>query len=231
MTSPNDHEPPAPRYTKPPRRYWKATEPFCDLKLSHWVTIGLTVALVVVYLLQANIMRWQLGEMEFQRRPWVWAKVAVSDPLTYRDSEARVGLQFKLRDTGVTPAYQAHVEVSGFPEMPNFRTDPGTRCHNPPANYPSGVSVFPGAVWKLGENFPIDIKNKAVIAPYIVVCTFYRFAGERDWHHTPAIYELRMKRSAIRPDRACCGFGVSDGSVPAESMELQSVPYGRDIPN
>ena len=64
---------PQPR-SKPPKRYWHASEPFVDLKLSHWVEIVLTVALVfvgvsqlVVYTHQAGIMRKQLNEMQAQR--------------------------------------------------------------------------------------------------------------------------------------------------------------------
>ncbi len=64
---------PQPR-SKPPKRYWHASEPFVDLKLSHWVEIVLTVALVfvgvsqlVVYTYQAGIMRKQLNEMQAQR--------------------------------------------------------------------------------------------------------------------------------------------------------------------
>jgi hypothetical protein len=59
----SDSQPSEQQKAKPPRRHWKATESFFDLKLSHWVEIALTAALVgigigqlVIYSRQANIM-------------------------------------------------------------------------------------------------------------------------------------------------------------------------------
>jgi hypothetical protein len=58
-----DPDPQGKKAKKPPRRYWKATEPFCDLKFSHLIEIFLTLSLVgvgasqvLVYLRQAGIM-------------------------------------------------------------------------------------------------------------------------------------------------------------------------------
>jgi len=66
VSSSGNPEPHKQETAKPPKRNWQATEPFCDLKLSHWVGILLTAALVVVgisqfvvYLRQASIMREQ----------------------------------------------------------------------------------------------------------------------------------------------------------------------------
>lgn len=54
------------QHDKPPRRHWKATEPFFDLKLSHWIGIILTAALVgvgvgqiIIYAREARIMQTQ----------------------------------------------------------------------------------------------------------------------------------------------------------------------------
>ena len=59
----SDPQPSEQQSAEPPRRHCKATESFFDLKLSHWVEIGLTAALVgigvgqlIIYSRQANIM-------------------------------------------------------------------------------------------------------------------------------------------------------------------------------
>ena len=56
---------------KPPKRRWQATQPFHDLKLSHWVQIALTAALIFVgvsqlyvYVNQATVMHGQLSVMQ-----------------------------------------------------------------------------------------------------------------------------------------------------------------------
>ena len=51
---------------KPPRRHWKATEPFIDLKASHWVEILLTIALIGVGLSQIYVYWRQAGIMKTQ---------------------------------------------------------------------------------------------------------------------------------------------------------------------
>ena len=58
---------------KPPRRYWQAAERFVDLRLSHWIQIVLTIALLIVaasqaliYFRQAKIMGRQTALMNGQ---------------------------------------------------------------------------------------------------------------------------------------------------------------------
>jgi hypothetical protein len=60
---------------EPPRRHWKAAEPFFDLKFSHWIEILLTVGLVgiglgqiVIYSRQAAIMDKQVTIADTQNK-------------------------------------------------------------------------------------------------------------------------------------------------------------------
>ena len=66
MSGISDRQPSEQQSAKPPRRRWEATESFFDLKLSHWVEIALTAALVgigigqlIIYSRQATIMATQ----------------------------------------------------------------------------------------------------------------------------------------------------------------------------
>jgi hypothetical protein len=112
---------------KPPKRYWKATEPFCDLKLSHWVEIFLTLALVfvgvsqlIVYNRQASIMdeqtkisSRQLDAMEIEKRPWIRANVELKE-LRFTewagDKFINTILVFDLKNYGESPA--ANIVIS-----------------------------------------------------------------------------------------------------------------------
>lgn len=104
--------------TKPPRSKWRASKSFFDLKLSHWIEILLTAALVyvgtsqlLVYRRQAKIMgvqahiaKDQLDEMHTQRRPWIFADISLVGDVESDQSGLRATLQFTLHNAGNLPA-------------------------------------------------------------------------------------------------------------------------------
>jgi hypothetical protein len=53
---------------KPPKRFWNGSDPFVDLRLSHWVEIALTIALLGVGYLQWTVYRRQAGIMDTQTK-------------------------------------------------------------------------------------------------------------------------------------------------------------------
>ena len=62
----SNEQPPASQDGKPPKRHWNATEPFIDMRASHWAEVVLTIALLAVgigqlfvYFRQASIMEKQ----------------------------------------------------------------------------------------------------------------------------------------------------------------------------
>src|SRR3954454_5494867 len=70
MGMPSDPDTQGHKQQKPPRRQWRASEPFFDMRLSHWTQALLAFALLVVagvqasiYFSQAGIMNDQLAEM------------------------------------------------------------------------------------------------------------------------------------------------------------------------
>jgi hypothetical protein len=67
-SKPGLQTPPEPLITKPPRRAWKAEEPFIDFKASHWVEIFLTAALLLVGATQAYIYSQQASIMQQQMK-------------------------------------------------------------------------------------------------------------------------------------------------------------------
>ena len=66
MRSSGTPEPEQRTTTKPPKRYWQASEPFFDFRASHWVEIILTAAIVVVGLLQFGVYTRQAKIMKDQ---------------------------------------------------------------------------------------------------------------------------------------------------------------------
>jgi hypothetical protein len=89
---------------KPPRRYWNASEPFFDLKLSHWVQILLTVLLIGVawsqariYMRQAKIMRTQSVIMDDTLKQTTIATTAAKDQATAAQTQAQVAIDEERR--------------------------------------------------------------------------------------------------------------------------------------
>ncbi|SRR6266404_1934759 len=84
---------------KPPRRRWNASEPFLDLKLSHWVEIFLTIALIVVaafqariYMRQAKIMSTQSIIMDNTLKQTTIATTAATKQATAAETQAHVAI-------------------------------------------------------------------------------------------------------------------------------------------
>jgi hypothetical protein len=66
MSASNTPETKPPASAKPPRNRWQASEPFVDFKASHWVEIALTLAIVLVGLLQLGVYTRQAKIMRDQ---------------------------------------------------------------------------------------------------------------------------------------------------------------------
>ena len=116
-----------------PRRHWKAAEPFIDLRLSHWVEIILTAALIfvgvsqlLVYRRQADIMDKQaeisaklLTETAIERdlntsslRPWLDFKVFDVGPggvAIFKDGFIRVEIKYSLMNVGKLPSLNTNI--------------------------------------------------------------------------------------------------------------------------
>jgi hypothetical protein len=114
--------------TKAPRRHWEATESFCDLKLSHWVEIFLTFALLlvgisqlVVYWRQAGIMKQQAVISRQQNDITIaiqraFVSIYDVDIVVRKDEEGKVlawDFSVVVENTGSTPTVEASYLTSG----------------------------------------------------------------------------------------------------------------------
>jgi hypothetical protein len=66
MSTPDTSETKQPSTAKAPQNHWQASEPFVDFKASHRVEIGLTLAVVLVGLLQLGVYTRQAKIMRDQ---------------------------------------------------------------------------------------------------------------------------------------------------------------------
>ena len=119
MSSP---QPPTHPNSKPPKRHWNATEPFFDMRASHWVEVVLTFTLLLVgasqlfvYHRQASIMETQASiattQLAFQEgvsRAWIKAHISLSRPILFtdwaNDKFINISLKFDMTNTGPVPA-------------------------------------------------------------------------------------------------------------------------------
>jgi len=130
--------------TKPPRRHWKAMEPFFDLKFSHWIEIFLTIGLVgigigqiVIYARQAGIMQTQANiaadankQNATVNAAFVYAKtINFAGPNTHitMGNDWIAGIQWEnsgniqTRDLLVAMTYTGFPQPQKFPVFPSFR--------------------------------------------------------------------------------------------------------------
>jgi hypothetical protein len=121
MTDLGEKEPSEERSDKPPKSNWEATQKdrFLDLKLSHYIEILLTLALVGIACLQYVVYRRQAGIMQTQadiadrqnsiteatQRAFVGiSRVDVVKPKNLYDSHAQWKITPVIENSGATPA-------------------------------------------------------------------------------------------------------------------------------
>jgi hypothetical protein len=208
---------------KPPKRYWKATESFIDLKFSHYVQIVLTVALLGVaatqawvYFKQAKIMRGQLNQMQADQRPWIPDQVTITDALRFYDHrKPHIGLTFALENIGHSPAFQVGVSAmlwrftSDAPlrqAAHHFSELMRTAHHGPNV---IGYTIFPNQTKKFEiitsvfvnhEEDKIWESTRDPVNIFVIGCIFYTFSQGAMPHITPFVYRILPSGSFdIRP--------------------------------
>lgn len=120
MSEISNPEPSDDTNTKPPRRHWKATEPFWDFRASHWVEVALTAALLgvglsqlYVYWRQAGIMKTQANTAELmaslQRAFITVSELKESPPDNTADINAPWRFTPIIKNSGSTPALDVKI--------------------------------------------------------------------------------------------------------------------------
>jgi hypothetical protein len=182
MSAEGGEQPQNHKSDKPPRSKWRASESFFDLKLSHWIAILLTAALVYVgtsQLLvyrrqakimgtQANIATDQLSEMRAEQRPWVYADITPGEQIFWDQSG---GLTFSVRftwhNTGHLPASYVWPDMEGFLSgeegkvgsqlfRPRQKKVCERKLEQPTAADQLGTTVFPGQTVDARVSFGIS---------------------------------------------------------------------------
>jgi len=227
---------------KPPKRYWQATEPFVDLKLSHLVQIVLTAALIGVagtqawvYFRQANIMRGQLYQMQADQRPWISPSISLSGPLVFTgDHDAVIYFIMVIRNIGRAPALNVsnRIEVHVVEEHNIFDSIEGQKqiCGLARAKADMkdfrGQTLFPDDEKRLPSSATISHTDFAKAWPdtnnvffRIIGCIDYTFAADRKSHgQTGFSYDL-MRPADGGAHRS--GFDPRRGNVPADNLALE----------
>ncbi|QBR71584.1 hypothetical protein CU048_10170 [Beijerinckiaceae bacterium] len=129
MSTPKSPEPSDQGNNKLPKCYWKATESFYDLKLSHWVEMALTIALLfvgiaqfTVYKRQASIMdeqtkisARQLTMVEAEQRPWISLDMQPEGPLTRDSNGWNFIVKYTINNVGKSPAFNVNFLATMIP--------------------------------------------------------------------------------------------------------------------
>jgi hypothetical protein len=232
MTS--DPEPKPEKASKPPRRYWKATEPFIDIRLSHWVQSFLALSLLAVaivqarvYFTQAGIMRRQLNEMQEERRPWMQGDIQFVGPLVFDQNGARVPIILSLANSGRSPAKNVWRGAKLFAgDGPDDLISgwEDTVCKDIIRDARKGFTIFPNET--PGNPFPVgvsalDVKNNVSpdgeIILRIIACVDYTFAFSREHHQTSYIWEIDKSN----PATGFTHIKPSDGAIqPNDLLKL-----------
>jgi hypothetical protein len=136
MTSFGANEPNKAPAKKPPQGDWDASTPFNDLRLSHWVQVFLTLALigvglsqVIVYLRQADIMNTQADISNRQlllsgavQRPWIGAPAITPASLLSTKGPGQFSVDFQVKNFGSLPA--TNIWIDGEVHHYGWNTEP-----------------------------------------------------------------------------------------------------------
>jgi hypothetical protein len=182
MSAKGEKQPQNHKVAKPPRRKWRASQSFFDLKLSHLIGILLTADLVYVGTFQllvyrrqvkimgaqANIANNQLEETRAEQRPWVYADITPAKQIFWNQSGGLTFvIRFTLHNTGHLPASYVWPDIEGFLSGEEgkvssqlLRSHQKKVCERqlerPAAADQPGTTVFPGQTVDDGVSFGIS---------------------------------------------------------------------------
>jgi hypothetical protein len=241
MSEIDDGQPHENKSTRPPpRRHWKATEPFFDLKFSHWIEIALTITLVGFSCLQYTIYRRQAGIMEQQtkiseadHRPWVSANpITLVGNLAHDDSGLQMTMQFNLKNTGHSPARKVFASFTATTE--SWGPQNSRQVCNDAEKSLFGLAVFPGdtIMQGIGSKIPESEFDKIrrdiekgrgemveSILPSVGACIVYQDMETEALHHTYYNFFL-----SLPGDKSPIKLMLDQHTMPGSSFVLVSMP-------
>ena len=199
------------------------SNPFFDLKASHWINAGLTLAIFCVALTQCSVyqnqttvmrsqhetMQKQLEEMQAEQRAWISLASYSTIAGIENDSRGgvRINLNVALKNTGKDPAIRSYViaEASVGKSVPSGSWEmwQSAACQQPSNRVE--VNVFPGdqahvegvMAYVSPEEMAEPLKSfppgNAFITPSVVLCIVYQDPITKQWHHTPYVFRIFTK--------------------------------------
>lgn len=189
-----------------PIRKWRAKEPFFDLKISHWVQIALTVALVGIGYLQWTVYSNQLAETQTEYRPWVYSTdTTIDGPITNDpNGTLSMALAFKLKNVGHSPAQHLFISFDIY-MMAYSPKNAVTKACKDAEDSRNAFTLFPDSVVQQGDGQSVTASDIAALKaerarvggsganaiPAIVACVAYQFADGGKFHHTPYLFILQ----------------------------------------
>jgi hypothetical protein len=216
-----------------PERFW-------DFKASHWVTAGLTGALVWVgclqvgiYRKQADIMNNQIIEMQSEQRAWVsLTKDSGMERLSINTAnDLRSTIKTTLQNTGKNPAVSVFVNAEmsigttiPYGSMAAWQT---AICGRSAGSL--GTTMFPGSpepVFEIETGLTAreaterrNANPVLAFAPVIAGCIVYADAVTNRMHHRPIAFEIRVRVPGL--NRGCCGIIAADLPLKEEDLVLR----------
>lgn len=231
MTDLGEIDPDDGRGDKPPKRNWEAIrkDKWFDLKLSHYVEVGLTAVLVwigylqyKVYTRQAGIMQQQADISENDQRPWVRPKLNGISDIEITSDKLKFSIAIQFENIGKSPAMNVHGYQGIYKGDGNLIPEHDAFCQKMEAGGAASknpVVVFPAETTTLVINplegdpskFLISLPNSpGFLAIEILGCVVYKSNTDSKWHHT--WYSWRVLRS-------------QNGSIGAIQAGPQTVPF------
>jgi hypothetical protein len=249
MSPPGDQEPTADLQVKTPKRCWNTSEPFADLRLSHWVEIFFTIALLAVAICQAwvylrqarimdkqaNISAQQAAIMQAQARPWVSASnFAIKDDLIHDPSGLQVSLTTDLKNSGQSVAQHAFFSFKSYLFV--FPRDAIHAVCKDAEESHNILSIFPGETIsqgvfitipeqefvKLAADMKVQNSGKMPsVSQTIILCIAYKNSWDKEFHHTPYIFNL--VKADGKPD-LLAEMMINPHTIPAAEVTIRQIP-------
>jgi hypothetical protein len=216
---------------------------FVDLKLSHWVEIVLTLALVViaglqyaVYNRQAGIMEAQDQTMKAAQRPWM----SVGNPHAVNgfpvgDGGGAFVVEFNFKNFGNSPALNVEIDA----ELPMVKSNLGFLAkqeaickrlkERPIGDRGNGLTIFPqesipqrlsvsiqpGTVSEgiNGLKMPPTPTPNHLFAPLLIGCMRYVYSADMSQHETGFVFDVMH----LPPNGL---LSADKGDIPAQEILL-----------
>jgi hypothetical protein len=155
-------------------------------------------------------------------RPWVWAEIGITKPLSFSDKGARLGIVAVLHSVGRTPAlhvrFQSKLYLNSMTRFMNeeARVKQSELCRHigeiSNLSYGSGDVIFPGQSRDTREVVGVsqtDITTaigtthiSGKVEPMLIACIDYQFSGVLEHHQT--VYSYSVARPMQGGGVMCC---------------------------